>query len=94
MMTKMNDIISISPFGFLYKYLRHFLNYFVGSKPQTAQDSAHQNSEGASPDPNLYTVRVYRSPPETNGDRLVIICISLHCRLYVKVCSIQAKVKS
>ena len=39
---------------------------------------------------NLYTVRVYRSLPETVGDRLTIICISLSGQLYEKVCKMSS----
>lgn len=35
--------------------------------------------------PNRYTVRVYRSSPQTSGDRVTIVGISLYGRLYSKV---------
>ncbi len=34
---------------------------------------------------NLYTVRVYRSPPQTVEDRIAIIVVSLSGSLYTKV---------
>ena len=34
---------------------------------------------------NLYTVRVYRSPSHTTGDKIAIIGVSLYGRLYDKV---------
>ena len=61
---------------------------FVGSKPQTTTESGcdeFPKFKHASPDPNLYTVRVYRSSPQATGDRLAIICVSLYGRLYAKV---------
>ena len=45
----------------------------------------HQQSKILTPDRNLYTVRVYRSPPQTIGDKLAIICVSLYGKLYAKV---------
>ena len=37
------------------------------------------------PDPNRYTVRVYRSAPQTSGDRIAVVGVSLYGRLYAKV---------
>ena len=62
----------------------------AGSKPSTSSSPDHDNPpppDSPPPDRNLYTVRVYRSPPQTAGDRLVIICVSLYGRLYAKVCA-------
>ncbi|XP_064388689.1 uncharacterized protein LOC135336766 isoform X2 [Halichondria panicea] len=42
-----------------------------------------QRKRGAT-DSNLYTVRVYRSPPQTTGDRIVIIGVCLFGSLYTK----------
>ncbi len=42
-------------------------------------------SSSPDPLPNLYTVRVYRSPPHTTGDRIAIIAVSLSGSLYAKV---------
>ena len=37
------------------------------------------------PDPNLYTVRAYKSSPLTSGDRITILAVSLYGRGYSKV---------
>ena len=37
------------------------------------------------PDPNLYTVRAYSSSPQTSGDRITILAVSLYGRGYAKV---------
>ena len=44
-----------------------------------------QVPKSSSPVPNLYTARVYRSPPQATSDRLAIICVSLFGQLYTKV---------
>ena len=37
------------------------------------------------PDPNLYTVRAYKSSPQTSGDGITILAVSLYGRGYSKV---------
>ena len=37
------------------------------------------------PDPDLYTMRAYSSSPQTSGDRITILTISLYGRAYAKV---------
>ena len=37
------------------------------------------------PDPNLYTVRAYSSSPQTSGDRITILTVSLCGQVYAKV---------
>ena len=60
----------------LYRYLLFTESY---------ASTDHQQSKILTPDRNLYTVRVYRSPPQTTGDKSAIICISLYGKLYAKV---------
>ena len=37
------------------------------------------------PDPNLYTVRAYKSTPQTSGDRITVLAVSLYGWGYSKV---------
>lgn len=37
------------------------------------------------PDPNLYTVRVYKPPLQAVGERVAIFCLSLLHPVYIKV---------
>ena len=57
----------------------HTLDLFtcihVGSRP----------SESTPPNCNLYSLRVYRSPPETTGDRLCVVVVSLFQRVFFDV---------
>ncbi len=38
---------------------------------------------------NLYTVRVYRSPPHTTGDRMALVIVSFFHRLFFDVRTLQ-----
>ena len=42
------------------------------------------------PDPNLYTVRAYSSSPQTSGDRIAILAVSLYGRGYSQVIIIMS----
>ena len=49
----------------------------------------HSNVCSTGSDRNLYTLRVYRSPPETTGDRLCVVVISLFQQVFFEVCTLN-----
>ncbi|XP_064384980.1 uncharacterized protein LOC135333886 isoform X2 [Halichondria panicea] len=55
--------------------------WFRGSS-QLAASQSDDPPEPESP-PNLYTVRVYRSPPHTTGDRMALVIVSYFHRLFL-----------
>ncbi len=60
---------------------------FQPNKPQIVkilEEAAH---------PNLYTVRVYQSPPQTTGDRMALIVVCLYQQMFLNVsCAYYEKV--
>ena len=73
-------VIILSKFCASFKL---FMLFPTGTKPLVGDCPTPSDSSPL--DRNVYTVRVYRSPPQTIGDRLAIICVSLSGKLYEQV---------
>ena len=71
-----------------YQYIMYSMCVYSGVKSSSASND--DPPEPATPKtppsvPNLYTVRAYKSSPQTSGDRITILAVSLYGRGYSKV---------